>query len=249
MVTAYPVAGKKKSQEICLAFVRGCGGQIGTTLRDGPAVFYGVDASNEQIWREVRASGRDYYYIDNAFFDATRQEYFRVAKNRLQHPGTGRSDGARFRELGVEMKPWRAAGKHVVVCPQSDHFMRTVVGFTGNWCEQAVAALKLCTDREIRVRGWQRDKGALAATLGQDLEGAHALVAWSSAAAISAVLAGVPALVMSPDCAAGPMAGSKATEIERLPQRERENWAGVLADQQWNLDEFRNGTAWLNLQK
>ena len=131
-VTAYTVAFKKKSMDICLAFVRGCGGQIGTTLRDGPAVFYGVDASNEAIWREVKASGRDFFYVDNSMFDSARQSHFRVTKNRLQHTGIGTSDGKRFRALGIDIAPWRAGGAHIVVCPQSDAFMR-FAGYTGRY--------------------------------------------------------------------------------------------------------------------
>jgi hypothetical protein len=71
---------------------------------------------------------------------------------------------------------------------------------------------------------------------------AHALITWSSAAAVMAVLAGVPVVTMGP-CAAAPMAGDIA-DVENLPQPERESWAGVLADNQWTLDEMRAGKAW-----
>ena len=246
MVTAYPVANKKKSFDICLAFVRGCGGQIGTTLRDGPAFFYGVDASNEAIWREVRASGREFWYCDNSYFDSARQEHFRVTKNRVQHTGVGTSDGSRFRALGIDIKPWRVAGKHIVVCPQSDPFMKTIAGYSGNWTADAVARLKTQTTRELRVRAWSANKGALAATLGQDLEGAHALVTWSSAAAITAVLSGVPVVVEANDCAARFMGG---TDIEALPMLARENWAAVLADHQFTIAEMQKGIAWAKLNE
>lgn len=247
MVTAYPVANKAKAQAICLAFVRGCGGQIGTTLRDGAAVFYGVDESNVAIWRAVRERGDDYYYIDNSVFDSARQTYFRVTKNRLQHSGIGTSDGKRFAALGIEIKPWRAAGKHIVVCPQSMPFMRTVVGYDGIWESAAVAKLKSVTTRSIRVRDWSPNKGALAATLGEDLVDAHALMTWSSAAAVTAIVSGVPAIVESTDCAAAPMAGDLGS-LEELPMPARENWCGVLADNEWTLDEMQRGMAWSHLQ-
>jgi hypothetical protein len=242
MMTAYPVAGKKKSFDICLAFVRGCGGQIGTKLRDGPAFFYGVDESNVDIWRAVRADGRDWYYCDNSYFDDSRQDTFRVTKNRLQHSGFGRTTGKRFDALDVAIKPWRTAGEHIVVCPQSTPFMRNVIGYSGDWLEHTLAALKNSTQRPIRVRGWSADKGKLAATLQQDLAGAHALVTWSSAAAITAVLSGVPVVTMG-QCAAERMAGS-LTALEALPMLDRVEWAGVLADNEWSLDEMRDGTAW-----
>lgn len=249
VVTAYPVGGKKKSMDICLAFVRSCGGQVAGGLRDGISFFYGVDQSNLDIWRKVRAQ-REFLYCDNAYFDSSRQAQFRITHNRLQHTGFGTSDGKRFEALGIEIKPWQTGGEHIVVCPQSDQFMRDLAEYSGNWSEDVVSELKQLTQRPVRVRAWNRDKGALAATLHEDLAGAHCLVTWSSAAAISAILAGVPAIVLAPDCAARPMAGTSLTQIGSPPRPDgRETWAGVLADNQWTLSEIADGTAWKGLQR
>lgn len=248
MVTAYPVAKKAKAYEICEAFIQGCGGAIATApakLASGAAFFYGIDESNLGIWREVKSDpAREWYYCDNAYFDSTRQAYFRITRNRLQHAGFGTSTGARFKQLGIAIKPWSEpeSGEHIVVCPQSDQFMNYVVGFNGNWRDETVGALRTLTTKEVRVREWQRDKGALAATLHEDLRNAFALVTYSSAAAVTAVLAGVP-VVCSAQCAAMPMSGN-LFKLAQLPRKPREEWAGVLADNQWTLEEFRNGTAW-----
>src|SRR5690606_38444916 len=165
----------------------------------------------------------------------------------LQHSGGGQSDGKRFKALGVEIKPWRASGSHVVVCPQSDHFMRVIAGYPGKWRDEVVAALRQVTDREIRVREWSANKGALSATLEADLVGAHALVTWSSAAAVTAILAGVPVIAMG-QCAASTMSAAAIDDLENLPMRDdRERWASVLADNEWSLDEFRAGVAWRSL--
>lgn len=244
-VYAYPVPGKQKSLDICAAFVAGCGGMVVTDgrLRDGDAFFFGITAAMEPLWRQVRSEhGRTFWYGDNAYFDEGRQTYFRVTKNQLQHSGLGRSDGKRLSALGVRMQPWRSAGDHIVVCPQSDHFMRVVVGHQGDWSRDIAVALAGVTRRTVVVRQWSADKGKLGATLTQDLAGAHALVTWSSAAAVAAVVAGVPVVTLG-QCAAEPMSGSLAS-IERLPTPEREEWAGVLADNQWSLAEMRSGLAW-----
>lgn len=243
-LTCYPVAGKKKSFDICVAFSRGAEAQIGTMLREGAAFFYGVDGSNVEIWNRVRELGREFYYCDNAYFDGARQRYFRVTRNALQHSGVGISDGKRLAKLGIEIKPWRTAGRHVVVCPQSAHFMHTVVGRPGDWLEDVMPEIAAVTDRPVLVRGWSADKGKMAATLEQDLVDAHVLVTWSSAAAIAAILAGVPAIVLG-ECAAAPVAGTTMDQIENPPTPDgREQWAAVLADNQWTLDEFRAGVAW-----
>lgn len=247
-LTCYPVAGKKKSFDICLAFARGSNGQIAGMLREGEAFFYGVDGSNIETWRRVRELGRDFYYCDNAYFDGARQRYFRITRNALQHSGLGRSDGTRLAKLQVTVKPWRRSGTHVLVCPQSASFMRTVIGFEGDWPGQTLANLAAVTDRPVRMRAWSADKGAMAATIQQDLEDAHVLVTWSSAAAVTAILAGVPAIVLG-ECAAAPMAATSIDQLENPPTPDgREEWAAVLADNQWTLDEMRAGTAWRALQ-
>lgn len=243
-VTAYPVARKQKAFDICLAFIRGCGGQIGTDYRPGTvAFFYGVDDSNREVWEKVLANGDDYFYCDNSYFDARRQINFRVTKNRLQHSGLGQTNGKRFAAMGVEIKPWRARGEHLVVCPQSDHFMKVLVGHDGNWGDAILAHLKTQA-RPVHYRDWKPNKAQLAATLGQDLDGAHALVTWSSAAAVTAVLEGVPVVVQSQDCAARCMAGEPWDFETVATPEDRLRWAGVLADNEWTLAEFADGTAW-----
>lgn len=248
---AYPIARKAKSMEICRAFVEGCCGALAvnaTHLFPGPAFFYGVDESNVNLWREAKARG-NYYYCDNSYFDPSRQSYFRITRDALQHSGRGESDGSRFAALGITIKPWRDGGKHVVVCPQSVAFMKLVVGqFDRDWFVDAIAVLNAHRPRiPIKVREWDRDKTALAATLGDDLKDALALVTWSSAAAITAILEGVPAVVLSDDCAAKPMSSS-LYRLDEPRRPAREIWAGVLADNQWTLDEMRSGFTWNAMQ-
>lgn len=251
MVTAYPVAHKKKAFDICLAFIRGCGGQIGTKYRGGPSFFYGVDESNRAEWEQaLQNKERDpIFYADNSYFDSRRQVSFRVTKNALQHSGIGETDGARFAALGIEIKPWRLAGEHIVVCPQSDHFMKVLAGYDGDWGRpmtwgESVMGNLATQARPVRYRDWSPNKGQLASTLEQDLEGAHALVTWSSAAAVTAVLSGVPVVVQSNDCAARCMAGDP-WDFENVGMPgDRLRWAGVLADNEWTLEELTNGTAW-----
>lgn len=249
-VIAYPQFGKRKSIDICAAFVAGCGGRVELSGRyqGGPAFFYGINDSNVAVWKAVRESGADYYYSDNSYFDATRGTHFRVTRNAVQHDGHGCSDGKRFAKLGITIEPWRrGGGDYIVVCPQSDAFMKTIAGWRGLWLPTAMQAIRQFTSRPTRVREWSPDKKALAATLRDDLEGAAALVTYSSAAAITAVLAGVPAVCMGP-CAARPVSIDIA-DIESPQYAERAQWAGVLADRQWTLEELRAGAAWKVLQQ
>lgn len=247
MVTGYPVVGKRKSYDVCEAFAHGCGGKLATgahQLSPGSAFFWGVDESNAHLWRQARdEKHRDFYYGDNSYFDSARKEQFRVTQNRLQHPGTGWSEGIRLAALGIEIAPWQPIGKHVVVCPQSDYFMSGVVGAGLHW-ENFLPDLH----RPIRVRPWSRDKEKLAASLAQDLLDAYCLITWSSAAAVTALLNGIPVVCLG-ECAASPMSGT-LEDIDNVPRMmNRTHWAGVLADNQWTLEEMHSGECWEGLRK
>lgn len=248
VVTCYPQDGKQKSRDICAAFALGCGGRVATDgkYRGGPAMFYGIDTANETAWREAQATGADWYYADNAFFDQFRGKYFRVGKNQLQHSGFGVSDGRRFKKLGIELQPWRKDGRHILVTPQSDHFMRVVAGYP-DWLERTLESLSRLTRRPIQVRNWNRDKKKLAQELPDAVRGAWALVTYSSGSAISALVAGIPA-ISTAECIARRMSGT-LSEIEHPPMLDRREWANVVADHQWTLDEFRSGEAWRMLQE
>lgn len=248
MVTCYPQDGKKKSYDICSAFAVGCSGRVAIDgkYRGGPAMFYGIDTANEQVWRDVRASGADWYYADNAFFDQCRGAYFRVGKNQLQHSGFGASDGSRFERLKIELQPWREQGEHILVTPQSDHFMRVVCGYP-DWLPRTLDTLARLTKRPIRVRNWNRDKKKLAVELPEALRGAWAVVTYSSGSAISAIISGIPA-ISTTECIARRMCGTLAETIEHPLMPERRRWANVVADNQWTLEEFRSGETWRVLQ-
>lgn len=246
MIHGYPIPGKRKARLVCEAFAAGCKGTTVTDnmLRDGDAFFYGVDFSVEHIWRAIlHDHSRDFYLIDNSYFDDTRQQYFRITKNMLQHPGTGMSDGKRLEALNLEhCKPWQTDGKHVIVCEQSASFMELPVGYKGSWLDDTLRELRQLTSLEVRVRKWSRDKSWALNPLKLELAGAAALVTWSSAAAITAVMGGVP-IVVQGQSAAAPMAGTLA-DLPHLPMLPRYNWLSVLADNQFTLEEMRSGHAW-----
>lgn len=199
-------------------------------------------ASFAHLMKQVKEESRDFYFIDNSYFDVARERQFRITRNTLQCDGlnacwTGDGHG-RLRALGVTVKPWREQGGHIVVCPQSAEFM-ALVGWQGDWLADVTAGLKQHTSRELRVRvkGERRP-------LAEDLRGAWALVTHMSAAAVEALLAGVPVFCTG-RCAARWMGTCDLSLIEEpsMPER-REEWAAVLAQNQWTEAEMRDGTAW-----
>lgn len=258
----YPVPGKEKSRLICRAF------ETGAPKSATGSVFFGTEGVMDAY---QRAKAGTWWYIDNAYFDRCRGTYFRVTKNALQvdiRAGIGpvspmgrpsplwikSSTGDRFRQLGITIKPMREQlGSKILVIPQSDSFMKSTLGKPGDWTRDTLHHLKVfgVPEADIKVRPWLRDKKRAYIELREDLKDAKLVVTWSSASAITALLEGVPAI--SESGAATWITGPLVADLVHRPLMpslaERAQFAAVLADNQFTLDEFRDGTAWRWLER
>ncbi len=252
-IAGYAAPGKSKARVVCAAFLAGAGGgrvwqPPPRRLRPGAAAFFGVTEETAPLWDQARADGRDWYYLDNAYFDAARGRLLRATRNAAQATGAEPPDWPRLARLGIRIQPWRRTGRHILLVVQSQTHMRHVAGASGDWWRAAAAELRRHTDREIVLRGWRSDKMALASTLAEALHECWAVVTWSSAAANEALIAGVPVFPCG-HCAATAMGTSDLSRIETpLYPDGRARWAAALAGRQWTLDEMRDGTAWRALQ-
>jgi hypothetical protein len=243
----YPVPGKAKSDMICRAFA------AGAPKSAKGAVFFGTEGQSE-AFRKAKSRGEPWFYVDNSYFDKHRGIYFRVTKNALQVDPRGKtSDGERFAKLGVPIKPWRdPLGPDILIVPQSDQFMKSTLGCLDDWAGNMKWQLEYWGIGPARIHPWDRDKLKRNAAFSELLPSTRLVVTHSSAAAITALLEGVPAVSTSPTAAAhwiggqitpADTAGSKPSIEERL------QFANVLADNQFTLEEFRNGSAWRWLEK
>ena len=207
----------------------------------GAVAFYGVRPAWWHLWQQALDQRREWWYIDNSYFDVAREKQFRVTRNALQYVSTPAraSDGKRLAKLGITV-PARPAGEHIVICPQSAEFMRTLAQWPGDWLESVVGVLPRRTQRTLRIR-LKADRTPLA----DDLRGAWALVTHSSAAAVEAVAAGIPAFCTG-YMALAHVAQSQLECVEqaRAPHRSTaQARLAVLADHQWTLDEIARGHA------
>lgn len=245
---SYYNPNEQSSPKLAYAFAKGCGGTITDEeyLFPGPVALFGSPA-RWPLLRQAQAAGRDWYYIDHAYFG--RGKYFRITKNAYQHDGRGTSTGLRFKGFQrlSQLKPWRTEGGHILICPNSAvHF-----GLHGldvdQWLSQVVALLRQHTDRPIRVR-WKTQRSAR--PIVEDLKDAWAVVVFSSVAAMDGLIAGVPCFSLAPFAATVRMGLSDLSQIEApfFPD-DRESFLSVIADNQWMLPEIVNGAAWHQLQE
>jgi hypothetical protein len=248
-LTLYPVPGKEKSKLICNAFA------AGAPKHATGAVFFGTEGVMQAFQRAKQGT---FWYIDNAYTDPQRQLYFRVAKNALQVDPLWRggrldgqlrySTGERFARLGITVKDWRhKPDGRILVIPQSDDFMKSTLGRKGDWLRETVEKLNAWGyGPRIRVRPWLRDKKTAYVELHKDLDDAALVVTWSSASAITALYEGIPAISESGAAHAltGPLTQEHVAQPLMPSLEERTRFLEILADNQFTLEEFKNGAAW-----
>lgn len=239
-ITCYAEKRKAKSQRVLEALAAGCGGRMAWTdaefLEDGDVAFYGVRPGWSRLWRQAMAEARTVYYVDNSFFDDTRETKFRIGRNVVQMYEFPKRDYPKFRR---PIMPWREGGEHIVVCPQSSEFMVCVEQFSEQWEDWIARRLRMYTTRPLKVR-----KKGEKRPLAEDLKNAWALVTHTSAAANEAIIAGIPAFTTGL-CAASSMSRHDLAQIESpLYPDNREEWAAAVAAHEWTIEQLRRGE-WL----
>ena len=231
MLIAHPIPGKGKSSMLCAAFIDGA------PRSAAGHVFYGTLGEPLRIYRQALLKGEPCWLIDNSYFDSVRGQQFRVTLNTLQVMGARNreSDGKRFDALGLAIKDWNPTpGGPLVVCHQSEAFMRDIA-CDPFWVHRKIA--DTLGTVPLRQRPWLRDKMVQQSTLVEDLRGAAGLLTHSSAAAVSALLEGVPAIT------------HYSSAVFGCGASERLHFMNVLADRQFTLNELKDGTAWRLLNR
>lgn len=195
--------------------------------------------------RNMVRSGRPWFYVDNGYFAPYKTGgYFRVSMNAMQHDGTGPGNKALYEKIGKPIVPWRKSGRHVLVCFQSPRWMDMFHGGIEAATSRLRQKLREHTDRPIVFRHKGTDK-----PLERDLVDCHALVCFSSNAAVEAVLFGVPVFCLN-DCAASRMGLNDLALIESpVYPDDREPWAHALAANQWTLSDMHSGKTWSDLRE
>lgn len=158
------------------------------------------------------------------------------------HNGSGWMPNSvgRFEKLGIELKPWRADGAHILVCGQRGIGSKTMASPV-NWHEKAAAKLKGLTDKQIRIRP-HPGKDPPKVPIEDDLKDAWAIAIWSSSAGVKALVNGIPVAFAAPywiaeDCAVRleNIAHPICDDGKRLQAMEK------VASGQWSVEEIEKG--------
>lgn len=244
--------GHRRSRLIGEAMVQGIHAAGDTVRVNAPkadvVVSYGWKRQAE--YRRYPA----FVYADLGYWE--RENYHRFSVNDWSpHRYVRRSLPAeRFERLGLRVKPWRQAGREIVVAGHSfksaqDHGMQYQA-----W-ERAVIAQLQGLGLEVVYRPKPNDPFAqdIAGVrtdrrpISEALEAAHAWVTHHSNSAVDALLAGVPV-----HCETGAAAAFSVPleDIADPPLLEgREQFLADVAWLQWTFDEMRSGECWRHLRE
>ncbi len=203
--------------------------------------------------RAFEAAGGRVIVCEEAYIHTVRGErHFALALH--DHNGAGRWPAGgpeRWESFGIELKPWCANGRHILVREQRG-IGSSKMASPPLWHDNAAARLKDVTTRPVVFRA--HPKSRMYPDLARDqpplddaLAGCHAVVTWASGLACQALINGVPAFVEAPrhvlDGACN--RNIKAIDHPRLPDRrpafERLAWA------QWSVAEIARGEPFRHL--
>lgn len=234
-------------------------------------VFTGRLASSHSILHACLSKGARFIYFDKGYvrrgWGVENKGYIRFSVDGL-HPLSYFQQVARppdrWNRLKITMKPRLKKGAHVIFAGCTSKFAnfhdfdpvdyaRTVVDTIKRWSGRPVLYRPKPGERNSPVDN--PIEGTTLSnhhrTIEEELKNAHALVTFSSNAAIDAILAGVPAFVLGPGIAK-PISNTDLSRIENplFPsEKERRQFFYDLAYCQWNGHEIETGLVWENLKE
>lgn len=157
-------------------------------------------------------------------------------------------------DLGLELRPWRTSGDHVLVCLQRDGGWSMKGTDMVQWAVDTVKKIRLHTDRPILIRSHPKHpvdsnkfkditkiKFSQNTTIQQDLNQAWASVFFNSSACVASLLAGVPIFAADDDCVAWSVANHDLHNIENPKMFERQQWLYDLSAAHWTDDHGGRG--------
>lgn len=234
--------------------------------------FWGLAEQNINKITQLEEDKTDWYYVDVGYLteQITRypepkihdydKTYFRIVKGNI-HTISGSIQGGEERLKQLDQKGIRCTfdgwnmgeGDHILICPSSETVTRRHNNLSqGRWVASVMNKLTKLTNRDIRIRNkprpgnewWGKD-------ITEDLDGAHCLITNMSLSAVDSVLTGIP-IITDTRNVAWPVS-SRYIEFVNDPLKPTRHkvtqWLKFLANNQFNLAEIENGTAWEVLSK
>jgi len=164
-------------------------------------------------------------------------------------------------DLGIELKPWRTDGEHILICLQRNGGWSMAGLDVMTWCNDVVKDIKLRTNKPIVIRTHPGDKRAqqyirtaprgvtisTADSIIKDFENCWACITYNSSPGVAAAVEGIPVFVTDKKAKhsqAYDVANLKLKNINQPETYERQQWIEKISMSHYNFNDLANGTAW-----
>ncbi len=226
--------------------------------------------NKEQIFNHYRQ--KDINVIVMEVGGLKRNVYWKIGLNGINRTaefGNYNCPSDRWEKLGIELKPWKNDGNHIILCGQNEKSgaWPKNLGMSA-WINDTINQIRSVSDRPIIVRPHPRAqiKGLNITQLnvtikkpeymgGYDdfnypgaLDNAWAVVSFNSNPAIEAVFNGIPVFVDETSLSYE-VGNTNLLDIENPKKPDRTQWAHNLAYIEWNIEEIEQGLPWQRLKK
>jgi len=223
-------------------------------------LWHGRMIKNKIVWDKFRSQNKKVLVIEVG--GIKRNSTWKVGINginRLADFGPKNNDDTRVAQLGLDIRPWRTQGEHILLCLQHDKSEQWKnMPPLEQYVLETVQRLRQHTDRKIIVRSHPRC--ILPAQLrlynfvyeipkqidntyddfDLNFSNAWAVVSWSSNPGIHAVLNGIPAFVGEQSLAYD-VANHDFSTINSPKTPDRQQWLNDYVHTEWTTEEIAQG--------
>jgi hypothetical protein len=210
----------------------------------GNSIIWGLIRGADKLMEQTKASGNDFYQIDNGYFG--RNIYYRMTKNQFQLTEINHCDDMRYKkifsEIGFSILPWQEKRTGpIVICLSSSFLFGFYKINIDQYLQDLISKIRTFTDRPIVIRE------KFTEGIDQAINDAWCVITHVSASALDALRLGIP-VITTGYCAATPL----ATPIDQINDPympdHREALFASLAWGQFTQSEFESGFAWKAIQ-
>ena len=214
---------------------------------------YGEGEAAADAWEKF---GGRVFVAENGYvgLDGHGVQYYALSVS--QHCGAGRmptGDGSRWDRLGIALQPFRDGGSHLVIRGQRGIGSRLMAS-PQDWHRRLAAQLARTTQRPVKLLdhpGKPACDPDVVDGLRKSFEKAHACLVWSSAAAIRALIEGVPVFFDAPHWICEGAAVKGMADLERPKRDDAARLAALqrMAWGQWTIAEIAGGEPFVRLRE
>lgn len=202
-------------------------------------VAWNRKSNNEGRIRFYEEAGAKVLIAENGYIGRDSNGHKLISLAHNHHLGLGKwliGKEERYKNHNFNIEPWRVAGEDIVLLAQRG------IGNSKRleWYMELADKIRKKTTRKVRIR---KHPGKNPTPLFPDIDNAHAVVTYSSAAALSALAYGVPVFYLMKGWIGAGACKHGIEDLENPLRAARDLTFHRIGWAQWTVEEIINGQA------